>query len=218
MNNETLTVPETVHALNPVLSQVRCSLRHSQETPFFQGVLTVAGQRYEMSNDGRGGCIHFFPCVSSSLMSALDKLVGANLPPITDCGGCQIDPPMAETFETWAFGIAYASAEQRMSKATVFPLIPAPVAPALEMVAAPSPGDRNRQWWPDLYLKKGRTLQQVTPAQCYPLRMAYNNGRGASEIKKDMALFDVQGEKIGHVSFNGRVWLHDVEGNVEIPS
>jgi hypothetical protein len=73
-------------------------------------------------------------------------------------------------------------------------------------------------WWPDLYLKKGRLLQQITPEQCGPLREKYNAGRGASEIRKDIILHDATGSRIGHVSYNGRVWLKDIEGDIEIPT
>lgn len=86
----------------------------------------------------------------------------------------------------------------------------------LIQVAPPSAAD-SAQWWPDLFLKKGRQLQAITTEQCAVVRELYNAGRGASEIRKDVELFDADGEKIGHVSYNGRVWLHDIGGNIEVP-
>lgn len=74
------------------------------------------------------------------------------------------------------------------------------------------------QWWPDLYLRKGRKLVQIQPHQCGPVMDLFRGDRGFSEMPKpSIDLFTVDGEKIGHVSYNGRVWLHDIEGNVEIP-
>lgn len=87
----------------------------------------------------------------------------------------------------------------------------------LEMVTAPQSPAVPVQWWPDLYLKKGRRLQRITPEQCGAVREIYNAGRGASEIAREMTLHDETGAKIGWVSYNGRVWLHDAEGDVEIP-
>lgn len=113
MKTETLTVPPTVEGLNPVLSHVRCSLRHSEETPFFEAVLTINGQKFVVKNEGRGGANTYWPFLSRGLESALDKLAAANLPKITECGGSIIDPPMDETFEMWTFGIAFDVAEGR---------------------------------------------------------------------------------------------------------
>lgn len=84
--------------------------------------------------------------------------------------------------------------------------VPAPQSPAV-----------SAKWWPDLYLKKGRNLQLITPEQCGVVRELYNAGRGASEIRGDIILYDETGEKIGRVSYNGRVWLHDIEGDIEVP-
>lgn len=75
----------------------------------------------------------------------------------------------------------------------------------------------SAQWWPNLFLKKGRQLQAITPEQCSIVREIYNDGRGSSEIRKDIYLYDETGARIGYVSYNGRVWLHDVEGNIEVP-
>ena len=87
----------------------------------------------------------------------------------------------------------------------------------LTIVPAPQRFLSTPKWWPDLYLKKGRNLQLITPEQCGPVRDIFNAGRGFSEIARDMVLHDRTGKKIGHVSYNGRVWLHDIEGNVEVP-
>lgn len=73
------------------------------------------------------------------------------------------------------------------------------------------------RWWPDLYLKKGRELQLITPEQCGVVREIYNAGRGASEIRNDITLHDKSGAEIGCVSYNGRVWLYDAEGDIEVP-
>jgi hypothetical protein len=89
----------------------------------------------------------------------------------------------------------------------------------LIQVSPPSSGAvANAKWWPDLYLRKGRALQLITPEQCGPVREIYNAGRGSSEIRREMELYDETGERIGHVSYNGRVWLHDIEGNIEVPA
>jgi hypothetical protein len=85
---------------------------------------------------------------------------------------------------------------------------------SLSFVSAPA---SSAKWWPDLYLRKGRTLQLITPEQCPVVRERFNAGRGASEIRGEMALHDEAGARIGYVSYNGRVWLHDIEGDVEVP-
>jgi hypothetical protein len=78
------------------------------------------------------------------------------------------------------------------------------------------------QWWPDLFLRKGRKLVQVTPEQASKLMEAKRNdvalrtGRGSAAVR-DILLHDIDGKQIGRVSFNGRVWLHDIECDVEIP-
>ncbi len=77
--------------------------------------------------------------------------------------------------------------------------------------------DAALQWWPDLYLKMGRKLMQIQPEQCAKVREMYNGGRGSSEIARDVMLHSMDGEEIGHVSYNGRVWMHDIEGDIEIP-
>lgn len=72
-------------------------------------------------------------------------------------------------------------------------------------------------WVPKLFLKKGRQLQAITPEQCGPLRDIYNDGRGMSQIRKDIYLYSQEGKKIGYISYNGRVWLNDIEGEIEVP-
>ncbi len=88
---------------------------------------------------------------------------------------------------------------------------------ALVQVPAPTATSTNTQWWPDLFLKKGRKLQKITPEQCAVIRELYNDGRGSSEIRSDIKLHDETGMVIGRVSYNGRVWLHDIEGEIEVP-
>jgi len=87
----------------------------------------------------------------------------------------------------------------------------------LTLVSAPQSPAASAKWWPDLYLKKGSMLQLITPEQCGVVREIYNNGRGSSEIRRDVILHDETGAKIGYVSYNGRVWLHDIEGDIEVP-
>jgi hypothetical protein len=77
----------------------------------------------------------------------------------------------------------------------------------------------SKQWWPDLYLKKGRKLIQIQPDQCGAVMEVFKNGRGFSEMPKcSIDLYDIKASKIGHISHNGRVWMEDVEGNIEIPT
>lgn len=88
------------------------------------------------------------------------------------------------------------------------------------LVEAPKPTDGAR-WWPDLFLRKGRALLQVTPEQASRLMdlqrerviAATDNPHKVRDIK----LHDIDGRAIGHVSFNGRVWLHDIDGDKEVP-
>lgn len=61
----------------------------------------------------------------------------------------------------------------------------------------------------------------VTPEQASALmgarrELAMAEGNGASKVR-DITLHDVGGHIIGRVSFNGRVWLSDIDGNKEIP-
>lgn len=86
--------------------------------------------------------------------------------------------------------------------------------PGLTMTAPPVAAAK---WWPDIYLKKGRKLQLITPEQCSVVRKIYNAGRGASEIRKDIMLHDETGAVIGFVGYNGRTWLNDIEDRIEIP-
>lgn len=87
----------------------------------------------------------------------------------------------------------------------------------LVMEDAPMRATIAAQWWPDLFLRRGRNFLQITPEQCAALREVYNAGRGASECGPDIKLYDNTGACIGRVSYNGRVWLHDIEGDIEIP-
>lgn len=75
--------------------------------------------------------------------------------------------------------------------------------------------------WPDIYLRNGRRLLQVTPDQASKLMgakreaEAIRTGRGSAGLR-DILLHDIDGQRIGKVSFNGRVWLHDIDGDKEI--
>lgn len=72
--------------------------------------------------------------------------------------------------------------------------------------------------WPELFLRKGRKLYPIRPDQFEAVRERYNDGRGASEIPRDLWLYNQYGEFIGHISYNGRGWLAQVEGKpLEIP-
>lgn len=112
------------------------------------------------------------------------------------------------------FGRDMACESGCLTYVSPLPIVP----PVLEMVSAPVKGAPAGQWWPDLFLRKGRTLYPIKPEEFYPVRERYNNGRGASEIPHDLYLHNAEGERIGHISYNGRGWLHDIEGNVEIPT
>lgn len=85
-------------------------------------------------------------------------------------------------------------------------------------VAAPTHGVPG-PWWPDLYLKKGRLLRQILPEQCGAVMELYRDGRGFSEMpSSSIPLYTITGKRIGHISYNGRVWLDDVDGQeIEIP-
>ncbi len=73
------------------------------------------------------------------------------------------------------------------------------------------------QWWPALHLKKGKLLQPILAAQCAKLMAVYRGDQGASEMSKPwIDLFDSTGNKIGKISYNGRTWLHDIGGDIEI--
>lgn len=79
------------------------------------------------------------------------------------------------------------------------------------------------QWWPDLYLRRGHELQAITPEQAAELMELYRDGRGSSEMQKPwIDLHDIDGNRIGFVSYNGRVWIGhpnktSSQGNREIP-
>ncbi len=95
-------------------------------------------------------------------------------------------------------------------------VLPVQVAPPVRVAGA--------RWWPDLYLKKGRTLQQVTPAQASAVASAIrerlmNDGKGASSFNP-VKLYTDSGFRCGFAAWNGTVWLEDEEsGNhTEIPT
>lgn len=71
---------------------------------------------------------------------------------------------------------------------------------------------------PRLYIRRGRTLIEVTPVQASRL-MAAKRGTGGQRTVRDIPLHDIDGNQIGAVSFNGRVWLGKPgrERGVEIP-
>ena len=61
-----------------------------------------------------------------------------------------------------------------------------------------------------LFVRSGNELREVTPEQASLAmqRIREESGRGASTLGP-MDLYDSNGKKIGHVSYNGRVWLGD---------
>lgn len=66
---------------------------------------------------------------------------------------------------------------------------------------------------PALFLRRGRQLAEVTPQQASRAMDAIREkalleGRGSSSTP-DLLLYNIRGQKIGHVSWNGRVWLND---------
>lgn len=75
---------------------------------------------------------------------------------------------------------------------------------------------------PKLFLRKGHRLLQVTPEQASRLmdakreNEAMRTGRGFSVVR-DIPLHDIDGNRIGMVSYNGRVWLETPDGDREIP-
>lgn len=76
----------------------------------------------------------------------------------------------------------------------------------------------NEKWWPELHLKKGHVLQVITPEQCGPVMEIFRDGRGVSEMpSSSIPLFDSAGNAIGHISYNGRIWLDDADGQKEVP-
>lgn len=73
-----------------------------------------------------------------------------------------------------------------------------------------------RQWWPDLFvLMPGRVLQKITPELAG--RLADVQWPADPREFREPILCDIEGRKIGRVSYNGRVWLHDIDGDKEIP-
>lgn len=93
--------------------------------------------------------------------------------------------------------------------------------PELVQVPVPARTAENARWWPDLFLKKGRTLQAVTVPQLVAVADKYreaamNDGRGASDTP-EIKVYGEDGKRIGFVSWNSRIWLNDVKGDVEVP-
>lgn len=77
---------------------------------------------------------------------------------------------------------------------------------------------------PRLYIRRGRTLIEVTPVQASRLMEAQRERTigchgSARDLCRDIPLHDIDGRVIGRVSFNGRVWLGEPgrERGVEIP-
>ena len=77
---------------------------------------------------------------------------------------------------------------------------------------------------PALYLRRGRVLRQVTPVQASRMmdakRARAMEAGGTSAGVRDIELCNSEGKVVGHVSFNGRVWLNGPDGwrsNIEIP-
>jgi hypothetical protein len=80
-------------------------------------------------------------------------------------------------------------------------------------VPAPVASTANKKWWPDLFLKKGRKLQEITPIQCAAFRKSFNS---TGKLLKQIPLHDINGERIGFIDYYGRSFLEDIGGNVEI--
>lgn len=119
-----LAVADTVEALNPVLTDIRCSLAHSEETPMFTAILVLNGQRFSVRNEGRGGGNYYHPHMSEALMDGLNRLSATNLPAIPGSDGF---PSLPMDFETWTFGAAYDQAEHGIRQTSI---LPPPGAPA----------------------------------------------------------------------------------------
>lgn len=90
----------------PRLSKIKLCEWASQETPCFEAVLEYAGQKYRVSNSGRGGGNSYHP---QPPLNELDVWAAANNAPIAEMGGFKIDPPLVVSFETWIFGKAFGA-------------------------------------------------------------------------------------------------------------
>ena len=86
---------------------------------------------------------------------------------------------------------------------------PAPVSGALSV----------GQVWPDLFIRHGRTLQQVTPEQAGRfMETAFQRCLREGERTPFVPLYDCDGKIIGHISPNGRTWLGPMDStHIEIP-
>ena len=71
---------------------------------------------------------------------------------------------------------------------------------------------------PKLFLKKGTELIAIEVDQCGPLMDAYKGDRGVSEMPRcSIELYNDNGEEIGEISYNGRIWLNTEDGRIEVP-
>lgn len=69
---------------------------------------------------------------------------------------------------------------------------------------------------PKLFLMKGTELIEVD--QCCQLMAAYKGDRGVSEMPSlSIELYNGNGEEIGEISYNGRIWLNTEDGQIEVP-
>lgn len=64
-----------------------------------------------------------------------------------------------------------------------------------------------------LFLRRGNQLAEVTPRQASVAmgairERAMMNGQGSRDTR-NLSLYDIDGRKIGYVSWNGRVWSND---------
>lgn len=90
-----------------ILHKVRLTEHMSQETPCFTAELILDGQKFQVRNDGSGGANRYWPHLDHETEKELDAWAAANNPPITECGGFPIDPPLSMNFETWTFTKAF---------------------------------------------------------------------------------------------------------------
>lgn len=83
------------------------------------------------------------------------------------------------------------------------------------LIQVPAPTTSNpAQWWPDLYLKKGREMQEIKFEQCEVLANEYREramaeGRGGRDTPP-IKLYDQEGRLIASICWNGRI--QTVEG------
>lgn len=65
----------------------------------------------------------------------------------------------------------------------------------------------------DIYLKNGDQLQKVTPEQAAEVMRVYSSQFDDPISVPTIKLYDADGRKIGYVSYNGRTWLGDPDGD-----